>query len=451
MTAATVVLCMIVNVIVMQNISAAPTTELQDNNAGDNSTRKYSLLDENGRFEGDIVISEELIREYYNLSSFSSLPGSENDNKLEDEDSGDDLMEVSDSKKKIRKRAATSRRNLLWPNARVPYQFASQVGTDQRHTIRDAMDHWEDRTCLQFTRRSTERAYVEYSNRDTGCFSRGIGRVGRNQTINLQTGVCPFGTVVHEIGHAVGFWHEQSRPDRDNYVRINLDNIMPLRRHNFERRRNDVNSLGSVYDYGSVMHYPINAFSQCSGCQTIQVTNDAAYHAQGRPTLGQRNGLSTRDVQQANRLYSCPNRGVLGLLVVHIRNGRSLPDTDPIWNAPDPYVRITAVDSSGRHHVRTTAVQQGTTSPNWDERFQFPESIFIEWQFFRIQIWNDDDTRDYKMSVSETIVVTAGQHNARHCSDSTCHGYVSYGYTMTQGIAATLTVTVRYARNLDDT
>ena len=44
--------------------------------------------------------------------------------------------------------------------------------------------------------------------------------------IKLEQGRCDsFGTVAHEIIHALGFTHEQNRPDRDQYVKILFDNI----------------------------------------------------------------------------------------------------------------------------------------------------------------------------------------------------------------------------------
>ena len=62
--------------------------------------------------------------------------------------------------------------------------------------------------------------------------------------------------------HTIGFWHEHSRPDRDDYVKINLDNIKTNRRDNFKLiNMNQVNLIGE-YDLCSIMHYRLNSFSK---------------------------------------------------------------------------------------------------------------------------------------------------------------------------------------------
>ena len=62
--------------------------------------------------------------------------------------------------------------------------------------------------------------------------------------------------VEHEMGHAIGFWHEQSRTDRDNFVRIISANIQRNLEYNFEKRSEaDNNNYNVPYDYGSIMHY----------------------------------------------------------------------------------------------------------------------------------------------------------------------------------------------------
>jgi len=453
---AAVALIFITTAITLQSISGAPLiskNDTQDSNlikdegAEKNATQKSSLL-KDGLFEGDLAITDKFIHQHYN---FSSIPKVEEYMSREDED--DMATDTTEGGQKFNKRAARRGTVRLWTNGIVPYQFSSSIQTSLRHSIRDAMDHWEDLTCLRFTLRNGERDYVKYSNRERACYSY-IGKIGGSQTINVfsdSTAWCSFRTIVHEIGHAIGFWHEQSRPDRDDYVRIYLNNVERRWWHNFMKRSNsEVDSRGSEYDYGSVMHYTTTAFVRrnCKGCESILVTNITAYRAQGSPRLGQETGLSIRDAEQANRLYSCPRRGVTGVLVVHVRNGQSLSNTDPIWNASDPYVKITAVDSTGSHHVQTTSVKPGSTmNVTWNEDLEVPER---EWQFFRIQVWDNSTFPNSKMSTSETIVIEQGEHNdIKHCLDGACNSHVLYNYAILT--TATLHVNVRYAKNLEDT
>ena len=106
-------------------------------------------------------------------------------------------------------------------------------------------------------------------------------------------------TILHEIGHVIGFWHEQSRPDRDEHISVLLYNINPRYLSNFLKKdRSQVDSMGVPYDYNSIMHYPETAFSRQPGLVTLLSKE------WGIP-LGNAHELSYLDVLQANKLYRC--------------------------------------------------------------------------------------------------------------------------------------------------
>lgn len=176
-----------------------------------------------------------------------------------------------------------------WPNATVPFVINNNLPNQRRVT--DAIQHWEQNTMLRFVNRTSESDYIEFV-ASTGCWSY-VGMQGGKQQIGLADG-CSTGNTIHEIGHAIGLWHEQSREDRDQWIRVNYQNIMGNREHNFDQHIVDGQDT-FFYDYGSIMHYSARAFSK-NNQDTITVLSQGA-------EIGQRSGLSSGDVLATNFMY----------------------------------------------------------------------------------------------------------------------------------------------------
>ncbi|KAL2077090.1 hypothetical protein ACEWY4_026594 [Coilia grayii] len=134
----------------------------------------------------------------------------------------------------------------------VPYTVSSSFSSYEKGAIETAMSVFSTQTCITFVPRSSESDYVAIENRD-GCFSS-LGRTGGRQELSLNRDGCVYhGIIQHELNHALGFYHEHTRSDRDQYVTINWKYIDPAQYHNFEKQR--TNNQGTPYDYSSVMHY----------------------------------------------------------------------------------------------------------------------------------------------------------------------------------------------------
>ncbi len=195
--------------------------------------------------------------------------------------------------------------NYRWPNATVPYTFQnnwtnSEIPGDEntmmQQRIRDAMDEIEAVTALRFIPRSSQDDYVKFRS-SSGC-SAEVGREGGKQHINLSTR-CGKGSVIHEILHALGLKHEQTRHDRKDFVQVNFNNIRSGKKHNFETSDLAFDLLS--YDYDSIMHY--GSFAFCKKDANDDCVGPTLETKPPGTPIGQRSQMSNGDIAAINRLY----------------------------------------------------------------------------------------------------------------------------------------------------
>ncbi|XP_029985539.1 low choriolytic enzyme-like [Sphaeramia orbicularis] len=191
-------------------------------------------------------------------------------------------------------------RGCLWPkapdgNVYIPFRISRQFSRRQREIIIEGLRSFERTTCIRFTPLERQRDFVDIQSR-SGCFSF-IGRRGRGQVVSLNRQGCVFlDTIQHEMLHALGFHHEQSRSDRDENVRILFENIRPGLENQFDKVQ--TNNLGTPYDYNSVMHYGRFAFSKNRQPTILPIPDPSV-------PIGRATEMSANDILRVNRLYAC--------------------------------------------------------------------------------------------------------------------------------------------------
>jgi len=205
-----------------------------------------------------------------------------------------------------------------WPNCVVPYEIML-TDTASIDSIEENIAHWEEHTPLVF-QEATSGGRIGFIAPGTSTCSSCVGFVGGHtssygcstttarddwQPLNFDTRCTATGKGVHEIGHALGSYHEHTRIDRDSYVQVIWANIDPTDT-NFDARTSSSSVDFAEYDYGSIMHYSSGgrstSSSPCtesdtSGCTLLKI--DGSYI-----TEYQRDGLSDADIDAFMEMYN---------------------------------------------------------------------------------------------------------------------------------------------------
>jgi hypothetical protein len=186
-----------------------------------------------------------------------------------------------------------------WPHRTIPYLIDPALPEQDR--VLEAVAHWNARTTIRFVDYAGEADYLLVTRRP-GCAVSGVGRRGGEQCVSLGD-TCSVGSIVHELGHTVGLWHEHCRHDRDAYIAIDCTNIEDGCEENFAQDSIAGQAAATIdlgaYDYGSIMHYPSAAFHIDPQAPVI-----TALALPPGVVMGQRDGLSAGDIAAVELMYA---------------------------------------------------------------------------------------------------------------------------------------------------
>ncbi|OWA53903.1 putative High choriolytic enzyme 2 [Hypsibius exemplaris] len=190
-----------------------------------------------------------------------------------------------------------------WPNKTVAVEIDKMFTYAEQRVVWIALEAMSESVgrCVQFVRRScNEKDYLYFKKAKT-CDSA-IGYKGGRHIVKLSTGCLDpeeLGAIQHEVLHALGFFHEHSRDDRDDWVEINWENVLPRDKRDFKKLK--FRTFNLPYDYTSLMHYPSDAYAIDEKVPTLLPTKPAV----NITTMGQRIGLSLIDVRRFRVPYQC--------------------------------------------------------------------------------------------------------------------------------------------------
>jgi len=181
-----------------------------------------------------------------------------------------------------------------WNDSKIAYAFAEDF--KNKELVFQVLKYLEKETPLSFIGLEEEEDAVVFVNGDEHCYSY-LGKVGGHQPVFLAPN-CGFQEILHEVMHVLGFIHEHSRTDRDEYVNINWENIQDNFELQFEKVPQELMEpiLDTKFDFKSIMLYQPHFFAKEKGLVTLESRSSQKIE----PT---QKGLSKGDLEKIRLVY----------------------------------------------------------------------------------------------------------------------------------------------------
>ncbi|NWI21207.1 MEP1B protein, partial [Crypturellus soui] len=283
-----------------------------------------------------------------------------------------------------------------WPHI-VPYVLEESLEMNAKGLILKAFEQYRLKTCIDFKPWEGEENYISVF-KGSGCWSSVGNRQQGLQQLSIGANCDRIGTIQHEFLHALGFWHEQSRSDRDDYVSIVWDRIQSGKEHNFNKYDDKTSDFLNVpYDYTSVMHYSKTAFR--NGTEPTIVTNIPDFI----DVIGQRMDFSDYDLQKLNKLYNCSSslsfmdtcsfelENICGMIQSSDDNSDWQRLSQVFAGPHTDHTNMGECEGSGYFmHFNTSAVGEGSTAL-LESRILYPQRGFQCLQFYLYNSGHESD------------------------------------------------------------
>ena len=180
-----------------------------------------------------------------------------------------------------------------WEKGIIPYIISNQVEDQIR--ITQAINYFSQYTNVKFIKRTDQKDYVNFISGQEHCFAH-MGKIGGMQKVSLSLG-CGIKEIIHELMHTLGFYHEQCRPDRNDFLQVLWENIEEKYYAQFKKfppKYFDFNKF--PFDFNSIMLYPATAFAVGGDYSLVKLDGTSYEVEEGR-------FLSPEDIKRVNFYY----------------------------------------------------------------------------------------------------------------------------------------------------